>query len=277
MMRKLAIGWLVCFGAWGVRPATAQMEYPLDLTVAKSGVIYIADRNLPGVWRVEQGKLALFFKGSKRFRTPLNAVRCVAMDADGKLLAGDSATREVYRFDQDGKPVPLTDGGIGIPMGIAVDSQGRILVSDLELHRIYRIPAEGGKPEMVAEVRAPRGITIDSNDRLWVVSHGKNRLVRVAPDGTVQTVVEGRPFEFPHTVVLGADGTAYVCDGYAKAIWKIPAGGKPSKWVSGKPFINPVGMARRGESLLVVDPHARALFEVSPAGEVAPMKLSANP
>jgi len=52
-------------------------------------------------------------------------VRCVAAgiyDDQGKLLAGDSATREVYRFDEAGNPVPLTKGKIGIATAIAVRS-----------------------------------------------------------------------------------------------------------------------------------------------------------
>jgi sugar lactone lactonase YvrE len=203
----------------------------------------------------------------------LNAVRCVALDKTGSLLAGDSATREVYRFGDDGKPVPLTNGGIGIPMGITVDSKGQLLVADLELHRIWKVPAEGGEPEQLAEVPAPRGVCIDDDDNLWVVSHGKDHVVRVSPDGKVETVVKGRPFQFPHTIVLDQDKTAYVCDGYAKAVWKVPPGGEPAKWVSGEPLVNPVGLAQRGDGLLVVDPRANAVFEVDATGKPTKLEL----
>jgi sugar lactone lactonase YvrE len=249
------------------------MEYPLSIAVAESGKLYIADRNLPGVWQVDGSDLSMLFKGSKRFRTPLNAVRCVALDKNGSLLAGDSATREVYRFGDDGKPVPLTDGGIGIPMGITVDSKGQLLVADLELHRIWKVPAEGGKPEQLAEVPAPRGVCIDNDDNLWVVSHGKDHVVRVSPDGKVEAVVKGRPFQFPHTIVLDQDKTAYVCDGYAKAVWKVPQGGEPAKWVSGEPLVNPVGLAQRGDGLLVVDPRANAVFEIDATGKPTKLEL----
>lgn len=270
-MQRLITGCLICLAAMLPRMTTAQMEYPISIAVAGTGKLYIADRNLPGVWQVDGGDLSTLFKGSKKFRTPLNAVRCVALDKNGSVLAGDSSTREVYRLDDDGKAVPLTDGGIGIPMGIAVGSKGQLLVADLELHRIWRVPAEGGKPEELAEVQAPRGLCIDNDDNLWVISHGKNQIVRVSPSGEVETVVEGRPFQFPHTIVLAEDKTAYVCDGYAKAIWKVPPGGKPTKWVSGDPLVNPVGLARRGDGLLVVDPRANAVFETDASGK--PTKL----
>jgi sugar lactone lactonase YvrE len=249
--------------------ASAQMQYPLSAVATDSGVIFVADRNLPGVWKIEAGKLSRLFEGSKKYRTPLNAVRCLVLDRSGALLAGDTATRDVYRFDADGKPAPLTAGGIGMPMSVAVNSQGELLVADLELHRIWRVPAAGGKPQQVAEVQAPRGVAIDARDNLWVVSHGPNQLVRVTPAGQVETVVTGRPFLFPHNIALAADQTAYVSDGYSKAVWKVPPGGKPQKWVSGTPLVNPVGLAWRQQNLLVADPHAKAVFEISPAGKLS--------
>lgn len=258
-------------------PAGAQMQYPLSIVATADGVIYVADRDLPGIWRATpDGKLTVYFQGSKKFRTPLNAVRCLALDREGALLAGDTATREIYRFDKDSKPVPLTKGGIGIPMSLACNSRGELLVADLETQRIVRVPAQGGKPEVVASVPAPRGLCVDAEDRVWVISHGKNQVLRIGADGKAETVVEGRPFQFPHTIVLGDDKTAFIVDGYAKAVWKIPAGQKPEKLVSGEPFKNPVGLTRSKTGLLVVDPHAKAVFQVDAAGKLTPVALKAE-
>ena len=57
-----------------------EMQYPLDVVEADKQTAYVADRNLPGVWKITDGKAEIFFKGSKKFRTPLNAVRCLAID-----------------------------------------------------------------------------------------------------------------------------------------------------------------------------------------------------
>jgi sugar lactone lactonase YvrE len=250
----------------------AQMQYPLAVAAADDGTIYIADRHLPGIWKVVDGQRSLFFEGSKKYRTPLNAVRCLALDREERVLAGDSATREIYRMNDAGEPTPLTDGGIGMPMSIAVNSKAEILVADLELHRIWKVAAEGGKPELLAEVAAPRGICVDDQDRLWVVSHGENQLLRVDATGRVETVVKGRPFLFPHHLVLASDTTAYIADGYAKAIWKVPPGGTPEKLVSGEPLLNPVGLAWRDGNLLVADPKAKAVFQVSLDGKIVELK-----
>ncbi|MCH7990160.1 MAG: NHL repeat-containing protein, partial [Planctomycetes bacterium] len=245
-------------------PAAGHAEdfkYPLSAVVAADGTMYVADRNLPGIWKITDGKKEIFFQASKKFRTPLNAVRCVALDKKGRLLAGDSATREVYRFDKSGKPTPLTNAGIGLPMSIAVDSDGNLFVADLELRRIWKVPAKGGKPVAFADVPAPRGLAIDKENRVWVVSHGKNHLLRISADGKhVETIVKGRAFQFPHNIVLDKNNTAYISDGYAKSVWKVGPEGKAEKWISGKPFVNPVGLAWQGDNLLIVDPRANNIF-----------------
>jgi streptogramin lyase len=258
---------------WSVAPAAADdpvPQYPLAVAAVADGTVYLADRNLPGVWKLADDQLTLFHQASKKFRTPLNAIRCLAIDKDGRLLAGDSATRDVFRFNAEGQPEPLTKGEIGIPMAIAVDAQGDILVADLELHRIVKVPAAGGQPTVFATIPAPRGLAIDAEQQVWVVSHGENQLVRLSADGKSREVMAaGRPFEFPHHLVLEADGTAYIADGYLPGVWKIPAGGAPEKWLSGEPFRNPVGLAKQGDKLLVVDPRVPALFTIDANGRIA--------
>jgi sugar lactone lactonase YvrE len=270
--RRLSLGIALALCGFVLDSATGEeLEYPISVAVHESGSVYLADRNLPGVWKLDGDQLSLLFKGSKKFRTPLNAVRCVAIDASGKLLAGDSATRDIYRLADDGTPKPLTDQGegygmVGNPMGIAVDDEGNLLVSDLEVHRILKIPKEGGKAEEFASIQAPRGLFYDSNKQLWVISGRK--LLRLNEDGNQETVVDTGVFEFPHSVVVLDDGTAYVSDGYADTIWKVAPGQKPEKWVTGEPLVNPVGLAARGKNLLVVDPAAKAVFEIDQSGKL---------
>jgi len=257
--------------------AADELQYPLGIAASADSIV-IADLRLPGVWQAKGETLSILFKAEKRFRTPLNAVRCVEFDHDGKVLAGDSATREVYRFDDQGKPVPLTEGRVGIAMDIAVNQAGDLFVSDLEIQRVVKIPKAGGKPDEVAQISGCRGLFVDKEDHLWVVSTTKDQLYRIAPDGERKVVVKGRPFEFPHTVVVDDSLTAFVCDGFAKTIWKIPPDGEPQAWVKGEPFVNPVGMALRGDKILVVDPKAKGVFEIDADGKLTPLvfKVSEN-
>ena len=261
--------------AQDAKPARG-LVYPLDVSVtADAKTLYLVDRKLPGLWKAgADGKLAVFFQASKKFRTPLNAVRCIAADGKGGLLVGDSGTREGYRFSADGKSTPLTKGGIGIAMGIAVNAKGTIFVSDLELQRIWTVPAAGGEPKEFAVLPAPRGMTFDKKGQLWVVSGGpRNQLVKIAADGKITPVVKDRTFVYPNDVAVSADGTAFVSDGYADCIWKVAADGKTSKWVSGKPLDNPVGLDWQGTTLLVVDSRAGKLFSITPDAKLAPVSL----
>ena len=250
--------------------AAADKNYLLSPTVNPDGELYVADRNLPGIWKIADGELKPFFQGSKKFRTPLNAVRCLATDEKGTLLAGDTATRQIYRFGDSGKPDPLlkNPAGLGIPMSIAVDRNGTIFVADLETHRIWKVPSAGGEPVEFVTVPAPRGLTFDSDGRLWVVSHGKNQLLRVSADGELEPVVRNRPFRFPHNVVIDQQHVAYVSDGYARTIWKVDESGEVQAWISGDPLVNPVGLAWSGEKLVIVDPQAKAVFEADQDGNI---------
>jgi sugar lactone lactonase YvrE len=251
------------------------LQYPLAIAT-QGDTIYLVDRNLPGVWKLARGKLSVYFQASKRFKTPLNAPRCLAVDAEGRLYVGDSATRDVYRFDANDQPEPLTGGTIGIPMGIAVTSEGNLLVSDLELNRIWKVSSLGEKKptvERYADVPAPGGICLDGEGRLWVVSRDTHALLRVDAQGNVETVISERAFEFPHAVLVDKEGTAFVSDGYAKAVWKVPGDGKPQKWVTGEPLVYPEGLAWQDDNLLVVDPRAKSVFRIDREGQISTVDL----
>jgi hypothetical protein len=273
---RIALAVICLFIANMTSAAVAQeaaLQYPLAVAAAPDGVIYIADLDLPGVWKVVDGKAEIYFQGSKRFRTPLNRVRCLAIDGEGHLLAGDSATREVYRFSEDAKPEPLTNGYIGIPSAIIVGEDGTIFVADLEVERVWSFPKDGLKkgeePKEVAVVAGVRGLAFDADKKLLLATTIEDPIRRVGDDGKLEVLVKGRPFEFPHQIVVGKDGSYCVTDNYAATLWQVPAGGgEPKAFVKGDPLVKPVGLARRGDDLLVADPHAKAVFVVSPDAKI---------
>jgi DNA-binding beta-propeller fold protein YncE len=253
-----------------------EMQYPLSVAAVGEDSLVVADRMLPGLWKLGGGKAEILFQGQKTFRTPLNAVRAVAVAADGTVHAADSATRDVFKI-VDGQPVPLTQGKIGIPVDIAFDPSGDLFVSDLETQRVWRVPGAGGEPKEVARLAAPRGLFVDAAGRLWAVAaSGEQPLVRIAADGTIEPVVKERVFEFPHDVVVADDGTAYVSDNYARAIWKVAADGTATKWVTGEPLKGPVGLSIRAGKILVADPQAKTIWEADGEGKLTAVLPAAN-
>lgn len=250
--------------------AGQQLQYPLAVAATDDLGPYVVDLNLPGVWRHTADGWAAFFQGSKQFRTPLHRPRCATFDRQGKLLVGDSATREVYRLDEVGTPTPLTQGGIGVPMDLVVVESGEVFVSDLELHCIWRFASDGGVPQKLADVPAPRGLALDREGKLLVVSHGEHPVWRVDLAGQVEPVVAAGPFQFPHDLVLAEDEGLIVSDGYAKTLWKVNAQGEAAAWVQGEPLMNPVGLVWYQQALLVADPQARTVFRVDAQGKMLP-------
>lgn len=272
MFHKLFLVLLTLYLFRGPGPVVhaEEMSYPLAVAVTADNTVYVADRKLPGIREITDNTAKIYYQGSKKFRTPLNAIRCLALDEKGQLLAGDSATREIYRFDKNKQPVALTKGRIGIPMAIAVSKAGTIFVADLETHRIWKVPSAGGKPEEMAQVVAPRGMALDSREHLWIVSHGRHPVVKLNPeDGSLEPVIKGASFKFAHQIVL-KDDTAFVVDGYAKTIWKVQPDKEPQVFASGEPFKNPVGIARSKTGFLVADPHRKTIYEVSKDGAISP-------
>lgn len=254
--------------------AQESLVYPLDVAVGPDETVYIADRKLPGLWKIQDGKLEVFFQASKTFRTPLNAVRCVVVDGDGTVFVGDSATREVYAFDTDAKPVPLTNGYIGIASDLLIDGD-EIIVSDLETQRIWKFPKTGGEPQEVALIAGVRGLAKDADGQLICVTTLEDPVRRVGEDGQLEVLLPDRPFELPHHCVI-VENEIYVADNYAGAIWKsaLSSDAQPVKFAQGEPLQKPVGLCRYKDGFLVADPHAKQIFMLSADGKVSafPMK-----
>jgi hypothetical protein len=307
---RLVGWWLGCFlsGLWlqGETSVVAQggddapvtrvsqtMQYPIDVAVDSRGVIYVADRNLPGIWQIRQGQAEVFFQADVKFRTPLNAIRCLGVDTEDRVLAGCSTTTEVYRFEQ-GQPLPLTGGQISVPMNLAVDANNRILVCDLKLRQVVRIEPEQ-QIKVLATIQAPKAVQ-PAGDRLWVLTGVERPLLKIAADGDLaqipvagegvhvfggdyspaEVVVAGRPFDFPADLAALPNGDWVVSDSYGKCLWRIDAEGEVRRWVADPRFQHPVGIAAHGTQIFVADPRANAIFSVTEDGQVEVVYQASN-
>lgn len=243
----------------GTRPASA--VYPLDAIIDSAGALWIVDRNRPGVWKFQDGTLELAIQGDKKFRKPMNAVRCIALSPSGELTVGDPATREIYRRNASGEMVPTVGGIIGIPMDLAYASDGTLYIADVERRVVWKQSNASQKPEVFARVN-PRGLFVDTKDRLWVITQDEKQILRFQASGEEEVIVGERTFEFPHQIVVDADDIAWVTDGYKKALWVVKPGAKPEIAFSGEPLQNPVGVVLVDNQVVIVDPHAQTVFKM---------------
>jgi sugar lactone lactonase YvrE len=269
-MLRGAIGLVFGLPAILAADAVPRPLYPMAVACDPAGTLFVADPRLPGIFRrTAKGDLDVLFRGSSRARTPLRSPRALTTGPDGTLFAADSATAEVYRVEPGQIPVPLTGGALEVPSGLVATASGDLIVTDLRLGTVARIPRDGGPPVTLARVAAPRGVALSPSGEPVVLSMGPDQLVRVAPDGSVRTIVSGRPFRFPCAVLADRDRGYLVSDGYGSTVWSVSERGEVRPRLQGRPLVRPEGLAREPSGALVVaDPGAGQVFRVGTGGDL---------
>ena len=138
------------FGSKGT--AAGQLDEPVGIAVSADGSrVYVADSNNARIavfdgqgkavaqWAVEDWK-------GKSYYEPF-----LALDQSGALYATSSVTRQVMKFDADGKIVSRLSGGsaaedtFAAPFGIAIAKDGSLYISDGSKHFVAKVNAASGR------------------------------------------------------------------------------------------------------------------------------------
>jgi len=247
-------------------PLGAQLQYPVDVAVDADGTVFVADHEAHALMKWDGNGFSVVAQGEGLPRTPLYGIRHIAPSGNGGFIASDPATMKLYSIDANGTIQALPDDDRFVtPWGIAVEPSGNILAVDRVTHRLRRVDVNGAVEDLL-EIRAPRAVLFDADGNILVLTD--DNLSRI--DSASSTpLANDPPFEFPHDAVLHPDGSFYVTDGYARAIWRVSASGDVDSLVQGEPLISPQGLAVDSKgNLLVADAHAKAIFQVTPEGEI---------
>lgn len=266
----LAVAMLQAFVAKHVQAqGELQVDYPVAMASDAAGNLFLADRNLPGIWKVSAQGPQIFWKGGKQLRTPGNSPRCIVVASNGDVLLGDSATREVYRISSEKmEPTPLTGGKVGVPIAMQFWKDGKLIIADLELNRLVEIDLSQKEPAKslreVASIVAPRALAISNEGELLVLTQGKDLVVSVASDGAVKPWVAGQPLP-KNSLPLGLANvsthegkqTLRIADSYQHTIWEIQPDVAPKQLVSDSPLAHPSALLQKGDTLWIMDPRSK--------------------
>ena len=218
----------------------AFLNSPEGVAVDSQGVVYIADRLNALVRRIDPntgvittvaGSATAPGTGNLATELFIDPVR-VAVSPDGTLHF--CTTNQVYRLTSDGVAEIIAgvrgsgdpgDGGpaiearFGIISGFAFGPDGSYYLADSFRHVVRRVGLDGvitlfagtgergfggdDGPATGAQVSSPTNIDLDTAGNLYIVDRGNHRIRRVAPDGTISTILGNGTFS-----TFGLDGPA---------------------------------------------------------------------
>jgi sugar lactone lactonase YvrE len=161
----------------------------LGLAIDGAGAVYACDVGNGCVQRVSPGG------GVRQYGDRIGYPNFPVFDADGRLWVSDSgewgtASGGVVRIDPDGTTERVI-GGLHFANGLAIQNDWLYIVEST-WPRIARIPLSGGSPEtvVVLDQVVPDGLAFDADGGLWIGCWQPNRVYRLAPDGTLDVVVD---------------------------------------------------------------------------------------
>jgi sugar lactone lactonase YvrE len=146
-------------------PATsAQLSYPLDVTVDGSGNLYIADRDNNRIRKVNASGIITTVAGTGTYGysgdggaaafAQLHSPTSVAMDGDGNLYLADMGNHRIRKVNPSGVITTVAGNGYGcdigdckqatsarlnFPFGVAIKGNSTLYLADLGNYRIRKI------------------------------------------------------------------------------------------------------------------------------------------
>jgi gluconolactonase len=175
--------------------------FTLGIAFAANGDLFLCDLKTASVLRLPVGgdRLETFADGAggRRFAVP----NSLAFDGDGRLYVSDSHGFKdpgpgIFRFEPDGEGELWCAEVFDFANGIALAPDGRSLhVAETFASRVIRVAIDddgaAGAIDVVADLSGflPDGLAFDAAGYLYVGCYEPSAILRLAPDGSVRTLV----------------------------------------------------------------------------------------
>lgn len=185
------------------------LNWPLDLTVADDGNLYVADGTYFYLVTPEgalQTVGMLFSPGYPGF------LRGLATVGSGEFVVTTSGG-QVARYRPSSGETDYLATDFDQLYGVAVDRDGVIVFAELGTGRVHSLRS-GTVETLMSDLLDPVGVAFDSDGAPLVAESGAGRVVRLAGGG-VDTVVEG--LSRPQGIHVH-DGRLYIVDAAAKEL-----------------------------------------------------------
>jgi uncharacterized protein (TIGR03437 family) len=191
--------------------ADARLFYPLGLSHAKDGSLYISDFNNVCIRRIlPSGTILPVIGVCGVLSEPLGPLTPgypigVVVDDNGNVIY-DDLTRSVYVVTPGGQSGKFATQP-GIPAGLALNAAGtRLLVADRGDHVVWHIDLTNGTGSVIAGRRreagydgdggnagqallnAPEYVTFDANGLIYIADTNNHRIRRIDQNGFITTV-----------------------------------------------------------------------------------------
>ncbi|NOT33999.1 MAG: DUF4157 domain-containing protein [Candidatus Eisenbacteria bacterium] len=158
-----------------------------------------------------------------------NCQRVIRIGTDGyvRSIAGDGTRHAGVNYGDGGRADTC---GFSVPSAIAIGPDGSIFVGDRETYSVRRIGPDGyidryagtgveastatsGRADSTA-IGAPSGLACDAAGNLFIAEAGSLRVRKVAPDGSMVTLLDNVTSSFwPYDLVAAPDGAVYIASG----------------------------------------------------------------
>ncbi|HTB12228.1 MAG TPA: hypothetical protein VK752_11680 [Bryobacteraceae bacterium] len=205
---------------------TAQLRYPVSVSLDSAGNLYIADLGASVIRKVSSGTITtLAGTGSAGFAGDtgpatsalLDQPNGITLDSAGNLYIADYLNARIREISSGVITTVAGDSILGFagdngaalsaelddPVGAAVDSSGNVYITDEANNRIRKVSSgvittvvgtgKAGYVDNVAatsgELNDPLGIAVDSSGNLYIADRSNNRVRKVS--GGIITTVAG--------------------------------------------------------------------------------------